>query len=148
MPFIERWPGQDAMIVKILKHPAAKRIPLEEIEALDKPSLQRMAQWVRENPLAHHAPGTRDPLPVAPVVPRDVATRSIEALPAWAQAIAQRSPTRRTISPENRPPRYKAQVWHNGYSVHLGVFDSIEARDAAVQAAKDRRAIGLPLKPL
>lgn len=145
MPFIERWPGHDAMIASILKNPRARRTPLDEIEAMDKPTLQRFAQLMRENPMPHHAPGTRDPLPVQPAAPA-LKPLPVDKLPAWAQDIARRSPTRVAVAPENRPPRYKAQVWHNGYSVHLGTFDTIEARDAAVQAAKDRRAIGLPLK--
>lgn len=128
------------MITRILKHPRALRTPLEEIEAMDRATLERFAQRLRENPLPHHAPDSRGPLPLAP------AARPIEALPAWAQAVAQRSPTRKGSSV--RAQRWRAVVWdaERCLTVHLGVFDSVEARDAAVQAAKDRRAMGLPLK--
>lgn len=42
--------------------------------------------------------------------------------------------------------RYRAQLWNMGTSIYLGQFDSIEERDAAVEAAKARRAMGLPVK--
>lgn len=147
MPDIEQFAGQHALITKILSHPVGITFQDGELERMDKPTLQRAAQWVRENPSLHHAPGTRDPLPVAPVVPRDAA-RPIEALPAWAQDVAMRNPTRKPSAVPAK--RWRAVVWdaERCLTVHLGTFDSIEARDAAVQAAKDRRAIGLPLKPL
>lgn len=43
-------------------------------------------------------------------------------------------------------PRYRAQIWADGTVVYLGQFDNIEDRDAAVSAAKARKAMGLPVK--
>lgn len=59
-----------------------------------------------------------------------------------------RMPIKREIT-ERRAlggPRYRAQIWANGTVVYLGQFDSIEERDAAVEAAKARRSMGLPVK--
>lgn len=143
----ESWPGQDAMIAEIRgREYAGKPTPFQlDQMTRDELEAEHRVAWTVEKP--HHKRGTRKPLPIEPAdrhIPV-MKPRAIHELPSWAQqaAIASRN---RITAPENRPPRYKAQVWHNGYSVHLGTFDSLEARDAAVQAAKDRRAIGLPLK--
>ena len=53
------------------------------------------------------------------------------------------TPARVRIDPSI--PRYRAALWVNGQSVHLGYYGSKEARDQAVTEAKQRRDIGLPV---
>ena len=43
-------------------------------------------------------------------------------------------------------PRYRAAVWANGQSLHLGYYYTEELRDQAVSEAKARRDIGLPVR--
>lgn len=50
------------------------------------------------------------------------------------------------IRPVRSGAKHRAQIWANGTVVYLGQFDSIEERDAAVEAAKARKAMGLPVK--
>lgn len=145
---IQQFAGQSETISKILRHPVGIAWTEDELLSLTKDQLARALQWCRENPVIHHEPGTRDPLRVEPVepAPRACEPPAIDALPSWAQDAARRNMTRRTVRHEARAPRYKAQLWDNGYTVHLGMFDSPEARDAAVRDAKTRRALGLPIK--
>jgi len=56
-------------------------------------------------------------------------------------------------APTHRLPRvirkrYPAKVWCsvNNVTVHLGVYDTPEDRDAAITDAKHRRTMGLPIK--
>lgn len=44
------------------------------------------------------------------------------------------------------PRYYKAQLWHEGKNVYLGSFFTPIEAHAAVQAAKLRRSMGLPVK--
>jgi len=44
------------------------------------------------------------------------------------------------------PPKFKAHIWYQGKSVHLGWYVAKQVRDEVVAAAKLRRAIGLPVK--
>jgi hypothetical protein len=43
-------------------------------------------------------------------------------------------------------PRYRAALWVNGQSVHLGYYYTEEVRDEEVAAAKLRRDMGLPIR--
>jgi hypothetical protein len=64
-------------------------------------------------------------------------------------APAPRAPSRPLVAMQPRTGRrYRASVWDSERCtmVHIGVFDTPEARDAAVRDAKTRRALGLPLK--
>jgi hypothetical protein len=78
--------------------------------------------------------------------------------PALQSMLAGRDPMdwrevakRKYVAPANvkttrAGPKQRAQIWANGTVVYLGQFDTIEERDAAVEAAKMRRSIGLPVK--
>lgn len=43
------------------------------------------------------------------------------------------------------PRRYKATIWHEGRTVALGWFLTEQVRDEVVTAARQRRAMGLPV---
>lgn len=143
----ESWPGQDAMIAEIRGREYAGKPTPFQLDQMTREELEaeHRQAWLTTKP--HHAPRTRRPLQIEPVerhIPV-IKPRALHELPAWAQGAAARA--RAGTVPAKR---WRAVVWDSErcLTVHLGTFDSIEARDAAVQSAKDRRAIGLPLKPL
>lgn len=81
---------------------------------------------------------SRDPYAALPSHP-GWKPRVEPVLPPWA---AQRV----RAEPELRPKRFKAQLWHNGYTVHLGMYATEQERDQAQEAARFRRSVGLPIK--
>ena len=123
---------------------------------MDEPQLRIVLDKLREQGAAPApaAPAKRSKRSVAyvdPALPDHPAWRPPHArpqLPAWATEKIEKGPrlVTRKIAPEDRPQRFKAQLWHKGYMVHLGMYNSPEARDEAVEQAKSRRAIGLPIK--
>lgn len=123
---------------------------------MDEPELRIALDKLRDLGAAPApaAPAKRSKRPVEyvdPALPDHPTWRPPHArpqLPAWAKEKVEKGPrlVTRKLAPEDRPQRFKAQLWHKGYTVHLGMYNSPEARDEAVEQAKARRAIGLPIK--
>ena len=64
----------------------------------------------------------------------------------WREAAKRKYVAPVSVKPTRSGARHRAQIWDRGTSIHLGNFDTVEERDAAVEAAKARKAMGLPVK--
>lgn len=115
-----------ALVDQLLAVPAYDDIDPRDLEAMRTDDLRELLGRVR------------------PARPKGVRAD----LPDWAQLATAKPPKRDYSPPPRKGKRYRALVWdpEQCTMVHIGVFDTEQARDAAVLEAKGRRALGLPLK--
>ncbi len=133
------FPGQREAIAEILGNPLGDTYDEAELFAMDRTSLLTERDRLRA---AHASNDTRVYLPSRWVMFEGKLQRD------WA--VRQMLKLRQEQAGRMRwtGPRYRAVVWDSQQSmaVYVGTFKTEAERDAAVQAAKVRRAIGLPVK--
>ena len=119
-----------------------------------------MTDYTEDDPTGGYVFGSAPPMPRQPGWDAPQAPQSSPTPPMRADGTPwtfRTADVRARVTPEPRQlrdmrrataKRYRAVVWDpvRLASVHLGFYSSEAERDAAVTAAKARRALGLPLR--
>ena len=119
-----------------------------------------MTDYTEDDPTGGYVFGSAPPMPRSPAWDAPQVPQSSTQHPTRADGTPwtfRTTEVRARVTPEPRQlrnmrrataKRYRAVVWDpvRLASVHLGFYSSEAERDAAVTAAKARRALGLPLR--